>query len=391
MDLTLEAHSSSEVTMNILIAPDSFKGSVTAKEAAKAMEKGIRKVDPDADMQLVPMADGGEGTMSSLVEATNGSVYEVEVQDPLGRNIVAQYGVTGDGQTAIVELASASGLHTLLKEELDPRVASTYGTGQLIAHVLNQGLDNFIICLGGSATNDGGTGLLSALGFRFLDQDGKELKPGGLALKHLHTIDQSEVKQKVREAAFQVACDVNNPLIGSNGASAVFGPQKGATLDMVQQLDQSLEVLADCIKNQTGKCVHQYPGAGAAGGTAAGLLAFLDAELKPGIRLVIETLHLEELLSHHHFDVLFTGEGRIDGQTASGKVVAGLAELAKQYKIPTIALAGTMENDLKSLYEKGLTAAFSITDGPMTLEDAMKDGEFLIAKQAEQIYRLLKI
>lgn len=279
--------------MRILIAPDSFKGSVTAKEAAQAMKTGVYNVRSDAEVHMMPMADGGEGTMIALVESTEGSVHEVEAEDPLGRKTTAQYGVTGDGGTAIIELASASGLHTLTKDERDPRVASTFGTGWLILDALEQGIRNFIICLGGSATNDGGAGFLKALGFRFLDVNGSELDSGGLALNQLHTIDESNVEPRVREATFQVACDVNNPFIGSKGASAVFGPQKGATPEIVGQLDTALTVLADCIQQQTGQSIHSLAGAGAAGGTAGGIMAFLNAELKPGIKLVTDVLHLK--------------------------------------------------------------------------------------------------
>ncbi|HET7580720.1 MAG TPA: glycerate kinase [Bacillales bacterium] len=374
--------------MNILIAPDSFKGSVTAKEAARAMKQGIHNVKPDARVQIVPMADGGEGTMVSLVEATDGSIYETEVQDPLGRKITGHYGVSGDSKTAFIELASASGLDKLEKGELDPRMASTYGTGQLISHALKQGLRRFIICLGGSATNDGGSGLLKALGFRFLDAKGQELEPGGLALEKVASVDDSDVDPGVRESVFQVACDVNNPLIGPNGASAVFGPQKGATPEMVRQLDSALSVFADCVERETGFSVHEYPGAGAAGGTAAGLLALLKADLKPGFRLVTEAVHLEGYLENNHYDLLLTGEGKLDSQTASGKVVAGLAEVAKRHRMPVVALAGATEGDLSPMYEKGLTAAFSITDGPMSLEEAMENGSFLIERQTEQILRV---
>lgn len=376
--------------MRILIAPDSFKGSVTAKEAAQAMKTGVYNVRSDAEVHMMPMADGGEGTMIALVESTEGSVHEVEAEDPLGRKTTAQYGVTGDGGTAIIELASASGLHTLTKDERDPRVASTFGTGWLILDALEQGIRNFIICLGGSATNDGGAGFLKALGFRFLDVNGSELDSGGLALNQLHTIDESNVEPRVREATFQVACDVNNPFIGSKGASAVFGPQKGATPEIVGQLDTALTVLADCIQQQTGQSIHSLAGAGAAGGTAGGIMAFLNAELKPGIKLVTDVLHLEDLLKSHHFDLLLSGEGKIDGQTASGKVVAGLAELAQKYHVPVVALAGAAEGNLNDLHKKGLTASFSITDGPMSLEEAMKNGKALIEKQATQVFRLFE-
>lgn len=376
--------------MNILIAPDSFKGSLTARKAAESMEIGVLKAIPQAKTRLIPMADGGEGTMIALIEATQGFFAELEVKDPLGRPIRGHYGVTGDGETAVIELAEASGLDKLAKSELDPLAASTFGTGQFILHALEQGLRRFIICLGGSATNDGGSGILKALGFRFLNEAGNELAPGGLALKNLHAIDDSSVVPSVGEAVFQVACDVNNPLIGRNGASAIFGPQKGATVEMAEQLDDALTVFANCIQEKTGKSVHQIPGAGAAGGTAAGLVAFLDTELKPGIRIVTDTLCLKELLENQSFDFLLTGEGKIDGQTASGKVVAGLSEVAKAHGLPVIALGGAVEGNLGPLHEKGMTAAFSITDGPMPLETAMKSGGQLIARQTEQIFRLIK-
>lgn len=376
--------------MKILIAPDSFKGSVSAKEAAQAMKKGVHKVQPNADIHMVPMADGGEGTMIGLVEATGGTIHEVGVQDPFGRYRIGQYGVTGDGQTAIIELASASGLHTLTTEERDPKSASTYGSGQLVRDALKQGLRSFIICLGGSATNDAGSGLLKALGFQFLDAEGNELDPGGLQLKNLASIRTANVDQRVKQSSFQVACDVNNPFVGSNGASAVFGPQKGANQEIVEQLDGALKNFADVIEKQTNQLIHQMPGAGAAGGTAGGLLALFDAELKPGIKLVIETLQFERLFQHHHFDLLLTGEGKIDGQTASGKVVAGLAEQAKAYRVPTVALAGAVEGDLAPLYQKGLTTAFSIIDRPMTLEEAIANSPLFIEQQTERIFRLIQ-
>ncbi|WP_373893726.1 glycerate kinase [Virgibacillus sp. CBA3643] len=377
--------------MKVLIAPDSFKGSLTAKEAALAMKRGIRKVRTEPDVELIPMSDGGEGTMVSLVEATGGSYNEVEVEDPLGRSIITQYGLTGGGETAVIELSLASGLHTLTGDELDPYTASTYGTGQLIMHALNEGVRNFIICLGGSATNDGGSGILKALGYQFLDESGNRIKPGGIGLKDLHFIDDSYVTPKIREAFFQIACDVNNPFVGSNGATAIFGPQKGATSDMVQELEEAMMIFADRIKQKTQQSVHQVPGAGAAGATAGGLLGFLDVELKPGIQLVMEAVQFEKLIRRETFDLLLTGEGKIDGQTASGKVVAGLAEVAKRYNLPTIALAGNVEGDMTSLYEKGLSAVFSITNGPISLQDSMKEGQDLIEKQTEQIFRLLSV
>ncbi|WP_093339669.1 glycerate kinase [Salibacterium halotolerans] len=377
--------------MKVLIAPDSFKGSLTAKEVASAMKRGIRKVRIGADVELIPIADGGEGTMDSLVEATSGSYYECKVEDPLGRSVSAQYGITKDNKTAVIELSSASGLNILTENELDPYSASTYGTGQLIMHALNEGVRNFIICLGGSATNDGGSGILKALGYRLVDKNGDTIKPGGIGLKNLHFIDDSQVSPKVQEAFFQIACDVNNPFVGSNGAAAIFGPQKGANSEMVQELDNAMMVFANCIEQKTRQSVHHVPGAGAAGGAAGGLMGFLNAELKPGIQLVMEAVQLEEFIQQETFDLLLTGEGKIDSQTASGKVVAGLAEVAKRYSLPTVALSGNVDGELTTLYNRGLSAVFSITNGPMTLRDAMSEGSDLIEKQTEQIFRLLSL
>lgn len=377
--------------MKIFISPDSFKGSMSSIRAAEAIKRGINRAMPDADTYLSPMADGGEGTLKAMVTATKGKILKAMVRDPLGRNILAEYGITGDGKTAIIELANASGIERLKTHELDPLKASTFGTGQLIADALEKGYRDFLICLGGSATNDGGTGLLKALGFRFLNADGEDLPEGGYFLKDLAAIDNRNVLPSVFQSTFQVACDVRNPLLGNNGAAAVFGPQKGAAPEQVLQLDYSLNVLADCIKKLQGIRVHDLPGSGAAGGTAAGLVGLLGAELKSGLQLILEKLNLRELFEKESFDLMITGEGKLDGQTASGKVVAGLASFAQAFGIPVIAIAGKVEGNLDSLYEKGLSAAFSITDGPITLEEAMEHGEILLENTAEQIGRILKI
>lgn len=374
--------------MKVLVAPDSFKGSVTAKEAAEAMKQGIHQVSNQAEVVTVPLADGGEGTMTSLIEATGGLIHDAEVEDPLGRKVIAQYGVTGDHKTAVIELASASGLQRLSSEELDPAAASSYGTGQLISHALEGGLRSFIVCLGGSATNDAGTGLLKALGFRFLDQHGNDLSPGGLALKDIRMIDDSNVDPRAKESVFQIACDVHNPLTGTNGASAVFGPQKGADPDMADALDGALTVFAAYLEGRLGKPIDKLPGAGAAGGTSAGMYALLDAELKPGFEIVTEALRLKKQFEREHFDVIFTGEGKVDGQTASGKVISGIASLGKAYDVPTIALAGAVEGDLSELHERGLIAAFSIINEPTGLEQAVENAVTLIKGQAGQVFRL---
>lgn len=389
---TMKPHSTKRggENMNVLIAPDSFKGSVTAKEAATSMKRGIYQVNPKTNVELVPMADGGEGTMISLVEATSGTIFNVEVQDPLGRNIIGEYGVMGDGKTAIIELASASGLQNISNEEQNPYITSTYGTGQLIYHALEQGFNKFVICLGGSSTNDGGAGILKALGFKFLDHNGNCLSEGGLALQQLKKIDTSDVKSVVRNATFQIACDVTNPLLGKNGASSIYGPQKGATAEMVDELDKSLMVFAEYVKQQKGNDLQSIPGAGAAGGTAFGLLAFLNAELKPGIDIVIEHTKFESYFTNQSVDLLLTGEGKIDAQTNSGKVVSGLAEMANRYNIPTVAIAGAIEENINPLYEKGLTAAFCILQEPMSLTETILNGEYLIEKSTEQVFRLVQ-
>ncbi|MFS0821662.1 glycerate kinase [Bacillus sp. 1P02SD] len=377
--------------MKILIAPDSFKGSLTANQVAEAMREGIHSVSPETEVVIVPLADGGEGTVNSLMESTNGYFRNLEVYNPIGNKVNAQYGITGDSKTAVIELASASGLQTLPKNELDPAKASTFGSGQLILDALEIGIRSFIICLGGSATNDGGTGILRALGFRFLDSLGKELEPGGLALNRLHTIDESNVDERVRNSRFQVACDVDSPLIGPKGASFIFGPQKGALPEMAQKLDVSLSNFAERVYLHNGRRVHNLPGGGAAGGTSAGLYALLNAELAPGFEIVKKSLKLNMLFEKERFDLVLTGEGRIDHQTASGKVISSLASLAKIYNVETIAIAGAVEDGLEVLHERGLTAAFSILDGPKSLEQAIENSFFLIKKQSEQIYRLLKV
>lgn len=375
--------------MNILIAPDSFKGSTDALSVAKAIEKGVLKVDSNINAELLPMADGGEGTMINLVQATNGTVKEINSLDPLGRNITAQYGISGDEKTAIIELATSSGIDLLTNEELNPYNTSTYGTGLLIKDALENGIRHFIICLGGSATNDAGVGILQALGFRFLDKNKNEIQTGAIHIKDIDAIDESNVMPSVKEAQFDIACDVTNPFIGKNGASYIFGPQKGATLEMVEQLDQSLKHFADIIEEKKNISIHNIEGAGAAGGTAGGLMAFLNTEIKKGIELVMDFVNLKAIIEEKQFDYIVTGEGKIDGQTAGGKVISGVCKVAKAYNIPVIAIGGSIEGDLSSLHEQGLAAAFSITNGPMTLNEAIENSKILIEKQSEQIYRML--
>lgn len=375
--------------MRILIAPDSFKESMTAKEAADAIEIGIRKVMPDAVCVKVPMADGGEGTTQSLVDATNGQLFQIEVLGPLGDPVTASFGLFGDGKTAVLEMASASGMQLIPHDQRNPLFTTTYGTGQLIKAALDKGAKHLVIGIGGSATNDGGAGMFQALGGRLLDKDGYELPYGGGSLDRLHTIDASNLDPRLKDVTVEVACDVNNPLTGENGASHVFGPQKGATPEMVERLDSNLKHYAKIIKEQLGKDVDQIPGAGAAGGLGAGLIAFLSAKLIKGVELVIQHTKLEQQMAG--VDFIITGEGRIDGQTVFGKTIFGISTLAQKHNLPVIALVGCIGKGAEAMYEHGVTAMFSILSVSCTVETALQMGRENLIKTSENIARVLKL
>ncbi|MFL6557928.1 MAG: glycerate kinase [Bacillus sp. (in: firmicutes)] len=375
--------------MKFVLAPDSFKESMTAKNAALAMEKGILKVFPDAECVIVPMADGGEGTVESLVSMSNGEIIKTEVHGPLGEKRIAEYGLLGEGQTAVIEMATASGLELIQPADRNPLVTTTYGTGQLIKHALDKGVSRILIGIGGSATNDSGAGMLQALGVSFKDQYGEELPWGGGALSQLHSIDLSGLDKRIHSVKIDVACDVTNPLIGENGASAIFGPQKGATPEIVKQLDQNLARFADLIKQELGKDIAYMEGAGAAGGLGAGLVAFLNAQLKKGVELVIEYTGLEERVKGA--DYVFTGEGSIDGQTLFGKTPFGVASIAQKYSIPVIAFAGRIGKGVEPLYDHGFNAIIGILTGVTSLKEALENGEENLAFAAENICRVMKI
>ena len=373
----------------IVLAPDSFKESMTAKEVCEAMERGIRKANSQIRCIHVPMADGGEGTMQSLLYATGGRVYSKEVVGPLGNNVVAEYGILGNGEIGVIEMASASGIHLVDSEKRNPLITTTFGTGQLIKACLDKGVKKLLIGIGGSATNDGGAGFIQALGGRLLDENGDDLSYGGGALAKLHTIDLSNLDERLKYVSVEVACDVNNPLCGKEGASYVFGPQKGATREMIEILDQNLSHYAEVIKEQLGKDVISKAGAGAAGGLGAGLMAFLDVKLKSGIEMVIEYANLEEKV--RDADMVWTGEGSIDFQTQYGKTPLGVAMIAKKYNKPVIALAGRVGNDIDVLYDKGIDAIFGIMRGVTSIEEALVKGPENVEKTSENIIRLLNI
>lgn len=373
-----------------VLAPDSFKESMTAKEVCEAMEIGIKRAIPDAECIHVPMADGGEGTVQSLIDATGGTLEKKEVTGPLGTKVVAGYGILGDGKTAVIEMAAASGIHFVTKETKNPLITTTYGTGELIKDCIEQGITDIILGIGGSATNDGGTGMAAALGYKFLDEDGKELKLGGGFLDRLVTIDTSNVIPGLRDVHILVASDVTNPLCGEHGASRVFGPQKGATPEMVEILDNNLRHYAQVVKDQLGIDVLNVPGAGAAGGLGAGLLAFTNATMKKGIEIVIEYTNLKEKL--RHADYCFTGEGGIDFQTKFGKTPYGVAKVAKSVNpnMKVIALAGYIGKDVEVLYEEGFDAIFGIVPGAAELSTLLKQGSENVARTAESVARLLR-
>ena len=372
--------------MKIVIAPDSFKGSLTALEVAKCIEKGIKKVDATIETVIVPMADGGEGTVQSLIDVSEGQIVEAIVHDPLFRPIKSFYGIMGDGKTAVIEMAAASGLPLLKNDERNPHKTSTFGTGELIKDALDKGCTNIIIGLGGSATNDGGTGMAQALGVRFLNAKGVELNMCGAELINIHSVDVSGIDVRVKGLSIVSACDVDNPLCGIKGASNVYGRQKGATESDVETLDKGLEHFAERMKSDYGYDFKDYPGAGAAGGLGYGVLCFLGAKLERGIEIVTRVTKLAEKMKGA--DLVFTGEGRIDSQTAFGKTPFGVAQVAKQTNIPVIAIAGGLGIGYQELYEKGFDGIFSLIDKPMSLDEAIANSEELLENIAESIIRL---
>ena len=374
--------------MKVVIAPDSYKGCLSALEVAKAMERGVLSVFPSAEVRKIPIADGGEGTVAALVTATDGQLRQAEVTDPLGNKISAHWGVLGDGRTAVIEMAAASGLPLVPKEKRDPRVTTTYGTGELIKAALAEGLAKIIIGIGGSATNDGGTGMARALGVRFLDAAGREVAEGGGSLAEICQIDTAGLDPRLKNTEIVVACDVDNPLCGTRGASAVFGPQKGATPEIVQQLDAGLAKYASCARQATGRDVAEKAGAGAAGGLGAGLMFFTPAQLKPGVEIVLDAVGFSDVVSDADF--VITGEGRTDFQTAFGKAPVGVAKVAKAHGAPVFCISGGLGDGADDVLAQGIDAVMSICDRPLSLEECMAAGAQLIEPAAARLCRIVK-
>ncbi|MCP2034250.1 glycerate kinase [Planomicrobium sp. HSC-17F08] len=371
--------------MKIIIAPDSFKGSLSAVEAAAAIAKGVRKAFSDVETVLLPIGDGGEGTMETLVAATGGKVKALSVTGPLGNRVEAAYGVLGDGKTCVIEMAAASGLHLVPEGELAPLKTTTFGTGELIRQALDDGFSSFIVGLGGSATNDGGAGMLQALGLRIFDNSGQEIGPGGGELQKASGLDFTNFDERISQSRFIIASDVENPLIGLDGASHVFGPQKGASPKDVEFLDRNLTNWADRIREATGMELHNQPGAGAAGGIGGAFQAFFPSELKRGIDVVLDYIGLDGHLQDA--DLVMTGEGKVDRQTAFGKTALGVAQRADGRNVPTIILAGSVGKGTDVLHNYGVVSVHSIINSPMTLQEAMQNAAELLGESAEQIVR----
>ncbi|PTL38410.1 glycerate kinase [Alkalicoccus saliphilus] len=375
--------------MQIIAAPDSFKGSLSAGDICQAVKRGIAKVDDTVDVVSLPLADGGEGTKENMVLSTSGKLIETEVEDPLGRKIAASYGILGDEKTVVIEMASASGITLLTDEERDPRITSSRGTGDLIIDALNRGYRDFVVAIGGSATNDGGTGMLEALGMKFLDKDGNKLKGSGGSLKHIHSIDEHSLDPRLKEARFVIASDVTNPLCGERGASHVFGPQKGASYELAEALDQGMQNYAGVIKSQKNIDITDQPGAGAAGGMGAALLVFLEADMQSGIDVVMEKINFEEKIKGAR--MIITGEGSLDEQTLSGKVIAGVGKIARKQNVPVTALCGKLDLSYEDIQSLHVNSAFSIMREPCSLEKAFEETAYWVQELAAHIYRLSSI
>jgi glycerate kinase len=371
--------------MRVVIAPDKFKGSLTALQAAAAMARGVSRAAPGAAIDQVPMADGGEGTTQALVAATGGSIREAQVTGPLGEPVVACFGLLGDGQTAVIEMAAASGLVLMPAGKRNPLITTTWGTGELLLAAIAAGARRVVVGIGGSATNDGGAGFGQSLGFRLLDDHGRDLEVGGGKLGQLARIDPARRRRELDGVEIAVACDVSNPLCGPEGASAIYGPQKGATPEMIEALDRNLAHFAAIVERDLGVAIKDQPGSGAAGGLGGGLVAFASGKLEPGIKLIIDAVNLAQRLKNA--DLCLTAEGAIDAQSAFGKTAVGVAQLARSLNCPTLALAGSIGPGAEAVLEHGIDAYFSICPGPISLDQAIDDAGLLLERATEQAVR----
>jgi glycerate kinase len=375
--------------VKILIAPDSFKESLSALEVAANLQQGLKQASSDFEIEKLPMADGGEGTVDSLVNATDGQIISKKVTGPLGEGVEAQFGILGDKKTGVIEMAAASGLSLIPAEKRDPGKTTTYGTGELIKAALDKGCRKLIIGIGGSATNDCGVGMAQALGGEFLTAEGKNVGFGGANLAEITQIDLSSLDDRLAKTEIEVACDVDNPLYGEKGAAYVYAPQKGASSEQVKELDKGLKNIVQVIKQDLDQEIADIPGAGAAGGLGAGLLAFLEAKLRSGSKIVTEAVNLKEKVKG--FDLVITGEGMIDAQTVAGKAPIGVARVAKEESIPVIGVAGTLGPGAEEVYDEGIDVLFSIVNGPMKLEEALNKSAHLLTELGRNIGKMLLI
>jgi len=375
--------------MKIVIAPDSFKESLTAMAVASEIEAGFREFFPDAQYVKLPVADGGEGTVQAMIDASGGRRVEMQVTGPLGEPVSAFYGLMGDGATAVIEMAAASGLELVPPARRNPLHTTSYGTGQLILNALDAGARRFVLGVGGSATNDGGAGMLQALGGRLLDAAGADLNAGGGALAALARIDLSALDPRIRDSVFDIACDVTNPLVGERGASAIFGPQKGATPEMVEQLDANLRHYAAIIARDLDQHVAEIPGAGAGGGIGAGMMVFLGGRLRPGSEIVTAAVGLDAAVADA--DLVITGEGRIDGQTIHGKTPIGVAKVAQRHGKPVIAIAGGLAPGAAAVHAHGIDAVFGAVSRPCTVEEALASAAVNVRSAARNIAAVLSL
>lgn len=375
--------------MNILIAPDSFKESLTALDVANAIETGFKQIFPQANYSKIPMADGGEGTVQSLVDATQGEILKFEVTAPLGNKTTALLGISHDKKTAFIEMAAASGLHLVPLKQRNPLITTSFGTGELIKYALNLGVNKIILGIGGSATNDAGTGMLQALGIKFLDKDQNPIPLGGIGLQQLAHIDDSHLDSRLQQVEINVACDVDNPLCGELGASQVFGPQKGATPQMAQQLDQALSHFAQIVQQQLSIDILNLKGSGAAGGMGGGLMLLPNTQLQSGVNIVINQVNLAEKIQQA--DLIITGEGRMDAQSIHGKTPIGVAKIAKQFNKPVIAIVGCLKQDYPIVYNYGIDAVFPIIQQLDSYENTLQQAQQNLITTAQNIARLLHL
>ena len=374
----------------ILVAPDSFKGSMTATKVCQIIAETIKSMDESCVVDMFPMADGGEGTVEAIVFNKDGIIKKCSVQGPLGISTQVTYGITGNSKVAIMEMAEASGITLLTVEERDPLETSTYGVGEMILNALDEGCEEILLGIGGSATNDGGIGMLSALGYQFLDKSGNMLKACGKNLELINSINDGQVDSRLKKTNFYVACDVDNPLIGSKGATYIYGPQKGGTPKKLKILEEGMINYAKIVKDYRGIEVAHLSGAGAAGGLGAALVAFLGATLESGFKMVSEAVELEDKIREGKYDLIITGEGQINYQTLHGKLPFGVASLGKKYNTPVIGIVGSIGVGYEPILDLGMTSVFSIMNRPMSLQTAMAESETLLSDTVRRIYKMIR-